>query len=391
MAGQIRRRGDRTWLVRVYLGRHPATGARRWLSKTVHGTRRDAEVLLHRLLRDRDLGALTIPSAVTLAEFVDRWLEDASHRVRPQTLDWYASRLRRWVLPVLGTRRLPDLTALDVQELYRGLLARGLSPTVVRHVHTCLKAVLRQAVKWSLLPRDPMSQLKPPRAARREVRALSPEEARRFLEAAKQDSAWPLWWLLLETGMRPSEALALRWEDVDLAARVVRVRRSLVRVGRTFRFEEPKTSKARRSVPISEGLARELVEHRRRIDTLRERAGDLWEELGLVFPSEVGRPLRLENLRSRNFTRILNRAGISGLRIYDLRHTSASLLLLTEEHPKVVAERLGHATVHMTLDTYSHVLPTLQRRATERIARLLGAGGDGGADPAGEAGSSSAG
>ncbi len=371
MAGQIRRRGDRTWLVRVYLGRDPATGSRRWLSKTVHGTRRDAETLLHRLLRDRDLGTLTVPSGVTLAEFVERWLEDAAQRVRSQTLHWYASRLRRWVLPALGHRRLRDLTPLDLQELYRGLRSRGLSPTVVRHVHTCLRAVLRQAVKWSVLPADPTSQVKPPRLERREVRVLSPQEARRFLEAAREDPAWPLWLLLLETGMRPSEALALRWEDVDLEARVVRVRRSLVRVGRTFRFEEPKTPKARRSIPISEALARELDGHRQRVQDMRDRAGELWEDLDLVFPSEVGRPLRLENLRGRNFARILSRAGISGLRIYDLRHTSASLLLLAQEHPKVVAERLGHATVQMTLDTYSHLLPTLQRFATQRISEML--------------------
>lgn len=329
------------------------------------------------MLRERDLGRLTVPSGITLSELTQRWLEEASRRVRTKTLDWYGATLRRWVLPALGDRRLRDISPLDIHQLYQGLLARGLSRTSVRAVHTCLRAVLRQAVRWSMLPADPTARVKPPRDERREVRVLTPEEARRFLAAAREDRAWPLWWVLLETGMRPSEALALRWEDVDFSRRVIRVQRSLVRAGGRVRFEEPKTRQARRSVPISDGLAQELMRHRGKVDHLRSEAGELWTDLDLVFPTEVGTPMSLDNLRGRSFYRILERAGIPrGFRIYDLRHSSATLLLLADEHPKVVAERLGHATVHMTLNTYSHLLPTLQRRATERIARLLEAAGE---------------
>ncbi|MCS7235321.1 MAG: site-specific integrase, partial [Armatimonadota bacterium] len=230
MAGQVRKRGERKWLVRVYLGRDPATGSRKWLSRTVYGTRREAEAVLHGLLRDRSLGQLTVPSEVRLSEFVGRWLEDARQRVRPRTLEWYEKTLRRWVLPGLGGLRLREITPLHVHRLYQGLQERGLGRSLPA-VHACLRAVLRQAVKWSMLALDPTSRVRPPRPGRRPFRVLTPEEARRFLEAAREDSAWPLWWLLLETGMRPSEALALRWEDVDLERRVIRVRRSLVYVG----------------------------------------------------------------------------------------------------------------------------------------------------------------
>ncbi len=376
MAGQIRRRGDRTWLVRVYLGRDPATGSRKWLSKTVHGTRKDAESLLRRLLTDKDLGNLSVPSSATLSEFVDRWLADVRLRVRPATARWYEKVLRTRVLPSLGHKRLREITPLDVQRLCDGLLKQGLSATVTRHAYTCLRMVLRQAVKWSILPRAPTDATRPPRLSHREVRVMTPEQARQFVVAAGEDRYWALWWLLLETGMRPSEALALRWEDVDLDRRVVYVRRSLVRTGPGYRFEEPKTQKAKRHIPISEGLARALRKQQDRVAELRRRAEDLWENLDLVFPSEAGTPLSLNNLAARHFKRVLEQAGLPrDFRIYDLRHSSATLLLLADEHPKVVAERLGHATVNMTLNTYSHLLPSLQRRATEKLARMLEGGG----------------
>jgi integrase len=150
------------------------------------------------------------------------------------------------------------------------------------------------------------------------------------------------------------------------------VRRSLSRVGARWRFEEPKTARARRSVPLSAQLVSALRHHRRAVLKQRLRAGSEWQELGLVFCSEVGTPVDLSNLRNRSFKRILRRAGLpADLRPYDLRHSAATLLLLAGEHPKVVSERLGHSTVALTLDTYSHALPTLQQQATEKIASVL--------------------
>lgn len=172
---------------------------------------------------------------------LQRYLEIAAARVKPSTMRIYTQAVRLWISPQLGSRRLCDLQPVDIHRLYETLRRRGLSARSIQITHNVLRAALKLAVRWNLLSASPMDRVDPPRVVRREMRALDPDQARRFLAAAREDRYGALWWLLLEIGMRPSEALALRWEDVHLARRVVRVQRSLVYVGRSYRFEEPKT------------------------------------------------------------------------------------------------------------------------------------------------------
>ena len=204
-----------------------------------------------------------------------------------------------------------------------------------------------------MIARNPADLVQLPRKQGREMCAFSPEEARRFLTAAREDPWFAVFSLLLDTGLRPGEALALKWSDVDLVDRQLTVRRTLTRAAQGWRFEEPKTLGSRRSVPFTSPLQSVLVAHRDTQDT---------NPHSLVFVGEGGEPLHANNLGRRNLPRILERAGLAeGFRLYDLRHTCATLMLLAGVHPKVVSERLGHASVKITLDTYSHVLPTMQR------------------------------
>ena len=363
MAGQIIKRGENVHLIRIYLGRGEG-GKRSYLNRTVHGTKKDAQRELTRLLRERDLGTLAQPSRTTLDDYLESWLGSvAKTRVRERTHRDYVWLLKKYVRPTLGERRLDQLKALELQKLYGELAAQGLSSRTVRYAHTVLRNALEQAVKWGMIARNPADLVQLPRKQAREMSAFSPEEARRFLAAAQGDPHFAAFSLLLDTGLRPGEALALKWGDVDLAGRHLRVRRTLTRGPQGWSFAEPKTAGSRRGVPFTEPLQRVLVMHGG-----AQHPGPH----NLVFTGEAGEPLHANNLGRRNFSRILERAGLPDtFRLYDLRHTCATLMLLAGVHPKVVSERLGHASVKITLDTYSHVLPTMQREATEKLGTLL--------------------
>ena len=373
MAGQLIQRGPRTWVVRISLGRRPDTGKRHYFNRTVHGAKKDAERVLHAVLRERDLGTLVEGNRITVSEYLDQWLANAARaRVRERTHRDYADVLARYVRPALGAQRLTQLRPLEIQGLYTQLQERGLSPRTIRCVHSVLGAALRQAVKWRLLSENPAGFVDLPRMRRPETQVLSPEEVTRFLAVAKADRYGTVFAMALGTGMRPGEYLGLRWADVDLEQGRVVVQRAVVWHQGTWTLAEPKTPRSRRTIPLPPSLVRLLGEHRRAQAVQRLAAGPRYQNLDFVFTTEVGTPVELRNLAQRHFKAILKAAGLqSALRLYDLRHTSATLLLAAGEHPKVVSERLGHASITLTLDTYSHVLPTMQQQAAERLEQAL--------------------
>jgi integrase len=366
MRGQIVRRGKRTWLVRVSLGRD-AAGTRKYHSKTVHGAKTAARRYLVQVQRELDTATFVQASPQPLATFVEEWFTAAVQpRVRARTLADYRALLARHVLPTLGTRRLSQLTASEIQAAYATMLAAGLAARTVRYVHAVLHAALAQAVKWQQLARNPATLVALPRPIRREPRVLDPEQAARFLAAAAQDRDHALWALLLTAGLRPGEALALKWSDLD--GHRLRVQRSLAR--ETRQLDEPKTARGRRVVVLPPSMLRLLQQHRRRQAGERLTAGAAWQDLDLIFATPRGEPLHWHRI-ARRFARLLRVAHLPRIRPYDLRHTCATLLLAAGENVKVVSERLGHASAALTLDVYSHVLPDMQQRAAEKLESLL--------------------
>lgn len=375
MAGQIISRGERAWLVRVFGGRD-GTGKRRYLNKTIHGTKKDAQRYLNRVLAERDLGTYVEPTAKTLNRYLDEWLLNAAKRsVGARTFYDYESLLNRYVRGPLGARHVSQISPLDIQRLYGELQERGLSSRTVRYTHAVLSSALKQAVKWRMLAQNPAGFVDLPRHVRREMQVLSPEDVRRFLAASEMDRWSVLFSFALATGMRPGEYLALPWSNLDLRRRTATVRRALTYVKGKWQFAEPKTSRSRRAIPLPPTVVKQLALHKSRQLEGKRFMGSEYSELDLVFASETGRPLDKSNLMNRHFRPILRRAGLpETLRLHDLRHTCATLLLVAGENPKVVSERLGHASVTLTLDTYSHVLPTMQKRATERLESIMFSG-----------------
>jgi integrase len=262
---------------------------------------------------------------------------------------------------------------LDIQNLYTDLLERGLSARTVRYNHAILSSAFKQAIKWHLLVYNPCAAVELPRTERREMKAFNPKEAERFLKAAKGNEQGVIFAFALATGMRPEEYLGLKWSDLDLHQGVAVVRRVLVRrKGGGWYFGEPKTSRSRRTIPLPISLVKMLTAHRRKQMAARLKVGAAYQNNDLVFATGEGTPHNSRNLAQRQFLAILKKAELPlNFRLYDLRHSCATLLLVAGENPKVVSERLGHASIVLTLDTYSHVLPTMQEAASQKLEKIL--------------------
>lgn len=372
MAGQITKRGDNTWYVRIFLGRN-AKGKRKYFNKTIHGTKKDAQKFLTAKLREKDLGVFVEPASMPLYEFIDKWLlEVAKHRVKENTFDRYQSIAKTYIKKYIGQTRLCDLEDYQVQKFYDGLRDKGLSPRTVRYAHTVLSSALKQAIKWRMIANNPCSLCELPKLKKVEMKYLKPNEASFFLQVAKENKLYALFLLAVETGMRPSEYLALKWTDINFERKFLSVKRAVVKKkGGGFIFSEPKTSNSRRSIPLSDEALNALKRHRIPQLENRLKLGADYQNLNLIFPSEVGSPIQHRNIVGRYFKPILKKAGLPDIRLYDLRHTMATLLLSAGENPKVVSERLGHASVTLTLDTYSHVLPNMQADATNKMRKML--------------------
>lgn len=371
---RVSKAGKASWTVQVAVG-VKADGKTRWHTATFDREGK-AKAYLKKLEQDRERGTVPEPHKLTLDAFLDRWLKDAARlEVRANTLESYERLLKLYVRPTLGERLLSTLTPAAVQGLYSDMDARGLSPRTVRLTHSILARAMRQAVTWNLIATTPTARPTLPRKRQREMRALTEAEVGAFLTAAASDRFATFFEVSLVSGMRPSELLGLRWVDVDFDRGTVKVQRTLLRTKDTWELAETKTERSRRTIPLPARTIDALRSHRARQGEERLKLGEAWQDNGLVFPDRTGEPLDRHNLLSRHFKPILKRASLpASIRLYDLRHTCATLLLTAGVHAKVVSERLGHASIVQTLDVYSHVLPHMQVDATAKLAALLPGG-----------------
>jgi integrase len=323
-------------------------------------------------LKQLEEGLTPLDERQSTQKFFTDWLESYKPAIRATTYATYETLLRVHVIPVLGRVKLAALTPQHLQRLYADRLQSGLSPQSVRKIHAVIHRGLEQAVRWNLLFRNPADFVSQPSDVRHEIRPLSPEGARRFLEAAREDPFEALYVLAITTGMRQGELLALRWKEIDLGTGSLHITGTVTRTPEGLRITEPKTKGSRRRIDLGKSAVESLKRHRQKQAVERLKAGPRWQDNDLVFANEVGNPVEASNLRRRSFEPLLARAGLDRMRFHDLRHSAATLLLGEGIHPKIVSERLGHSRVGVTLDLYSHVTPTMQRQAVDAMEALLG-------------------
>jgi integrase len=335
-------------------------------------TRDDVRAKLTKAMADRDGGLVFDAGSLTVEEYLTRWLEDSVRdTVRQSTYEVYGHMVHPHIVPALGRLKLKNLTPAHVRSFYRHRLDAGLAPATVHKMHVVLHKALDQAVSDGLVPRNVAKGVKVPQTKKKEIQPLMPEQVKALLDAARGDRLEALYVLALNTGLRQGELLALKWEDVGLEDSVLRVRRTLTRAGGRVALGSPKTSKSRRSVRLTSGAVEALRAHLSRQLEEMERMGSLYQPGGLVFANETGGIINPSNLRNRSFSRLLKRTGLPEIRFHDLRHTCATLLLSRNINPKIVSEMLGHSSVSITLDIYSHVLPNMQESAVRALEDAL--------------------
>ena len=365
--GQIIARGERRWLVRVYLGRDRETRKRTYYDRTIYGSLRYAQAYLTRRLHERDLSRGVEGLLVTADEFLDHWLKTAVRpKVRAKTYSDYAAMLRRYIRPTIGARILASLSPLEIQAAYQVMIDRKLSSRTVRYAHAVLRAAIRQAIRWQLLLNDPTQGVELPREQCREMSVLTTEQARSFLRTASHSPQACLFAVALTTGMRPSEYLALCWRDIDWDRGTVSVVRTLHKNEGRWAFADTKRVRSRRVIKLQMWVL-DLLR------TLKGEAGAARDPVfaDLIFTSTRGEPINEEYLVKKHFKPLLREAGLPNIRLYDLRHTAATLALAVGIPPKEVSEQLGHASAAFTLDTYSHVLPHMQEEAASKMEAVL--------------------
>jgi integrase/predicted RNA-binding Zn-ribbon protein involved in translation (DUF1610 family) len=362
-------------------GRLVETEERRRAIKAGFASRKEAQAAMAKVMVAVEERSYVAPSRLTVREYLTReWLPAIESTVRPTTYRSYVQHVSFHIVPHIGSLQLEKVGGATLNALYAKLASqgkrdgkRGLSPRTVHHVHTCLHRAFKDAVRWGRLFRNPVDAADPPRVAgpgSREMKTWSAAQVRAFLEATKDDRLYPLWRLFCLTGMRRGEVLGVKWQDIDLEAGRLSVRRSLVPLGGEVIVSEPKTARGRRSIALDVETVEVLKAQAARQLSEQQQFGEAWTDSGYLCTKEDGEPYHPEVV-SRSFRQAVRRAMLPMIRPHDLRHTHATLALQADIHPKVVSERLGHANISITLDTYSHAIPAMQEEAAERIAELV--------------------
>ncbi len=375
MRGSIREKSKGSWQIQIYTGTDLDGKPRRHF-ETVRGKKGDAQRRLTELLSSLDKGVYTPPGRLTVAEHLRNWLEGyVKTNCSQRTLDGYQSIIETHLIPALGHVQLKHLHPQAIQSYY-GKACESLSARTVHHQHRVLSQSLKFAVRQGYLGRNPAEMVDPPSPSKKAMRTLTPGEVEVLFDSAQDNYYYPVIYTAVSTGLRQAELLGLRWRDIDLDMLSISVSQVLYKRRGVCQFKEPKTSHSRRRVAMTPKLALYLREYKVEREWLYRELGRQLTLDDLVFTSIDNEPLN-PSVVTHNFHKIAIRAGLTGVRFHDLRHTFASLMLLRGAKPKVISEALGHASVAFTMDTYSHIIEGMQEDAMALLDELLPTGVNG--------------
>ncbi|MDA8235953.1 MAG: tyrosine-type recombinase/integrase [Clostridia bacterium] len=371
MAGHLQKRSKNSWTIYIEMGRD-TEGKRKRLCRAFKGTKKEAEKEMARLLLEIDSGQYIEPTKLTFGDYLLNWLTDyGKSNLANTTYYSYQKIIEKHIIPEIGGILLQKLQPMHLQKYY-SLKLDSLSKRTVQYHHRVIREALKHAVQLQAVTRNVADAVAAPKPQRPEINMPSIEKINEFLVAASEHQDWSIIYTTLLTGMRRGEVMGLRWSDVDFKQKVLHVRQTLQRLPKIgFYFAPPKSKKSRRPVVMPEALIEVLKNHRKKQMENMLEMGEHYQDNNLVFCRPDGTPEDPSRLNHR-YKDLVDGIGMNGFRFHDLRHLHPTLLMEQHVHPKIVQERLGHQTFIITLDLYTHSIPTMQREAAEKINESLG-------------------
>jgi integrase len=366
--GTAYKRPDGRWTAQVYVNQSDGRRVRR----TFYGwSRKEVEKKMTELRDRSEAGAPITPITLTVEAYLNEWLTQiVAIRVRGNTFAAYRYNADRYLIPDIGRKKLVQLTARDLRLYFEGLRRRGVGARTVKYVHTTLRAALQDAVREEILDRNVAALVQVPAPPRTEREPLSVEEVRSFLKASRDDRHYAMFVIFAVLGMRRSEVLGLRWEDMDLTEGFLQVRRGLQRIGGALQVLPTKTVRSRRTIPLPSFVTRVLTTHLASQEVERRQLAERWPDLGYVFATPIGTPID-----PRNCTRVVQnacrKAGVRVVRLHDFRHGCVSVLLNLGVPPRTAMDIVGHSTIEMTMNVYGHVTLDAKREALDLVGALF--------------------
>lgn len=333
-------------------------------------TKKEAEAAMIEAQNAMNKGTYVEPSKTLYVDFMKSWLQDKKTTVKKNTLENYSYLVNSFIVPHMGQTELSKITPREIQSLYNDLKeSNKLSDENIRKIHTIINDSLNKAFRWEMIVRNPASLVEAPKVSKKEVEVWNEDEIQRFLSAARDTRYYAAFLLALTTGMRQGEILGLRWKDIDEENRTISIIQTLSHKGQEL-SAGTKTESGNRQISIDETTLNQLLPLKLRYKEEKMANRPLYQDYDLVIRTSLGTPLSPRNLL-RSFYSIIDKVKVKKIRFHDLRHTHASLMLKQGVNPKIVSERLGHANVRITLDTYSHLLPNLQKETADQFGKLF--------------------
>ncbi|MED4785247.1 site-specific integrase [Brevibacillus choshinensis] len=367
MRGSVKKEGS-TWYYVIDLGRDEQ-GKRKRKKQRGFKNKADAEKALTQILNELDRGTFIEPTKMLYGDFLEEWLRNKQKSVKKQSFTNYVSIKEAYLLPEFGSIPIQKLNAFMLQRFVNSLCDKGLTHAYIKKITDILNSSLKRAQRLDIIQKNPMELVEKPRIAKKEMKVWDIAETEKFLRSAKPERVYIAFLLAITTGMRQGEILGLRWKDINFDKSSLCISQTLSHDGKEL-ISEAKTKSSIRSIHLPNETIEELKRHRSLIIKEKLLSGEEYKDHDLVVCTSVGTPMIPRNL-TKIWKRLTSQARVSSIRFHDLRHTHATLLLSQGIHIKVVSERLGHNDTRMTLDTYSHLLPSMQAEASKAIDQAL--------------------